>query len=113
MIREKACRDYMSLSPQKRIGALTVLLCWLWFSAAAPFAHQCSNIGEKHLPAYSSGVTFCVACDWAASDKILDSVKTPAVETPHVVSQEWQTPVTRAVQSALLLLPSRAPPALG
>lgn len=101
----------MTLTSVKRIHALWVLLCWLWFSAAAPFAHQCAS-GERHVPGWSSAPTVCVACDWAATSSTLEVAPPPVVESPVLHVQEWIAPTASATRSALLIISSRGPPSL-
>ena len=101
----------MTFAPTKRISALWVLLCWLWFSAATPFAHQCQN-GDRHLPGVSSATVTCVACDWAATTTSLQVALQPVVESPAFFVQEWAAPVQATPRSVFHHLSSRGPPVL-
>jgi hypothetical protein len=101
----------MTLPSAKRIHAIWVLLCWLWFSAAAPFAHQCAA-GDRHVPGWSSAPTICIACDWAATSSTLDVAPPPEVDAPVLHARVWIALPPQATRSALLVIASRGPPSL-
>jgi len=103
----------MTVPIHKRISAIWVLLCWLWFSTAAPFAHQCAGSGDKHLPGISASPTFCIACEWTATEKTVATVEQPQAETPELIYQEWPESTPRSSRHISFLLPSRAPPTVG
>jgi hypothetical protein len=101
----------MNLTSVKRIHAVWVLFCWLWFSAAAPFAHQCAT-GDRHMPGWSAAPAVCIACDWAATSTSLQVAPPPTIEAPIFHAQVWAALPAPSTRAALVLFASRGPPRL-
>ena len=101
----------MTRSLPKRIASSWVLVCWLWFSAAAPFGHVCvRGPSGTHLPSISAGIQDCAACEWTATQKNSCVAAPPAVSLPRETAQVWTILPVRASYAPVHLLPSRAPP---
>lgn len=96
----------------QRTCALWVLLCWTWFSVAAPFAHSCARTGEtgeKHAPAISAGAP-CSVCEWQSVQKLAPVQPAEAPAEAATTARLFIEGTPRPALTPAFHLPSRAPP---
>jgi hypothetical protein len=95
----------------QRFIAGSVLLCWIYFSTAAPFVHTCRLlIWHEDVPSLNCA-TVCVSCQWISTSKSTQITFPPSVPLPLTVIRALPAPPTFLGTPAPILLLVRAPPA--
>lgn len=101
------------MPPLRKIGAIVLLMCWLWLSAASPFVHTCTARGDNgHAAVYASRVE-CASCAWyGALQSPAGEIVLPVLQTT-LAATIYLPFLTTHHAPALPISSCRAPPYSG
>jgi len=100
------------MSSPRKTGAIVLLMCWLWLSAASPFVHTCAlRADHGHTAVYASNAE-CASCAWyAATQSPAAEIALPVLQA-LLIGTVYLPLVTSPRPPALPTPTSRAPPLL-
>ena len=91
--------------------ALWVLVCWVWLATTTPFLHSGAHARRNGDRASISSSSVCYACEWAATERSIETAASSALPIPHAESRHFVSPEQRAAAVFFTGPGSRAPPA--